>query len=185
MTKKRKLKLPAEERQLYLVLHNLSPRISDANDYGTFIGYTVFNALNDFHLKTSSKEERLFREVKKIYESFEILLEKLNHSQDYLPSLCEFQNKTEFKLDNFSSAQILPITEVEREGFEGSWIFNGILDTLINRGGNPLDRLRRYGLELDRTVQSRGLIKGNRACLERDYRDLYGCFVREKGDRRE
>jgi hypothetical protein len=185
MKKKRKLVLPAEERQLSLVFHNLSPRIPDANDYGTIIGYTIFNALNNFHLITSSQEERIFREVKRTYDHFEDLLKKLDDSQDYLPSLCELQNKTESTLDGFSGIRIQPITEIPIEGFEGSWIFNGILDTLFNRGGNPLDRLRRYGLELDRTVQTRGVIRGNRSCLQRDYRDLYSCFVREKGDRRE
>jgi len=185
MIKKRKLVLPAEERQLALVFHNLSPRVSDANDYGTMIGYTVFNSLNNFHLITSSQEERIFKEVKRTYDHFDVLLKKIKDSGDYLPGLCELQNKTESDLDRFSSLRIQPITEIPKQGFEGSWIFNGILDTLFNRGGNPLDRLRRYGIELDRTVQSRGLIKGNRACLERDYRDLYSCFVREKGDRRE
>ena len=185
MVKKRKLVLPAEQRQLYLAFHNLSPRIPDTNDYGTILGYTVFNSLNNFHLITSSQEERIFKEVKRTYAGFETLLKKLNGSHDYLPSLCDLQHETELTLDSFASTQIQRITEIPLKGFEGSWIFSGILDTLFNRGGNPLDRLRRYGLELDRIVQTRGLIKGNRACLERDYRDLYSCFVREKGDRRE
>ena len=185
MAKKRKLIVPAEHRQLSLIFKNLSPRISDANDYGTIIGYTVFNALNHFHLITSSREERIFKEVKKTYGAFEVLLKKLNESQDYPSSLYQLHNQTESALEAFSSTPIPRITEIPVEDFEGSWIFSGILDTLFNRGGNPLDRLRRYGLELDRNVQARGLIKGNKTSLERDYRDLYSCFVREKGDRRE
>ncbi|VVB78696.1 Uncharacterised protein [uncultured archaeon] len=183
--KKRKAKIPAEDRQLFFIFNTLAPRVSDSNDYGTIIGYTVFNSLKNFRLISSSSEERLFHEVKNAYTHFENLIKKIKSSDNYTPHLFELQNNTESALEEYSKTRIPSINQIPESEFEGSWIFTGILDTLFNRGGNHLDRLRRYGLELDRAVQRRGVVKGNRSCLERDYRDLYTCFVREKGDRRD
>jgi len=74
---------------------------------------------------------------------------------------------------------------LEAGTFKGSVLFYHLSDTLINRMGNPLDKLRRYGIGLDSLVRERGVVTGNRNCMIRDYQDISQSFVRFRGDRRE
>ena len=186
MTKKGSAVIPAAEKQLFLLFKSLYPRVQDKNDYGTIIGYTVFNSLKGFHLVTSSDEERIFGEVKEVHSGFERVIEGIKKAGgDYLSPLADLHQTTESELAKIKYQHIPMLRDISKNDFEGSWIYAGILDSLFNRQGYALDKLRRYGLDLDEVVESNGFLKGNRTSLESDYRALSRCFIRQKGDRRE
>lgn len=182
---KRGERASAEERQLYLLFKQLKQKISDVNDYASILGYAVFDALSSFHLSCSSEEERKFEEVKTVYARLENISRAIN--RDYFTILYDLQERIEKILEKNKPITI-PLYEEETEDsspFEGSRVFHEILETLESRRGNPLDRLRRSGNDLDSLVEERGLVQGNRNSLCQDYKDLYHSFIRGKGDRRD
>ena len=166
----------AEKRQLAFLLGKLSPQVPNMDDYGTVIGYCVFGALSLFSHNTSSEEERRFEEVKSVYSRIEQFLSDCSSSQNYLSAICNLQGETERRVDDLGRLLL---------DQNSSRLFLELVDTFRNRVGNPLDRLRRYGLELDRAVEQRGVISGNRNSMIADYNDIQRCFIRAKGDRRD
>jgi hypothetical protein len=178
-------KIPAEERQLAIIFADLSLRVPDGNDLGSIIGYGIFNYLRDFNFHSRSLLQRQFEEVKALYSGFEHFLRDSRKSGEYKPHLFGLNTSTEEAIKSLGQEPPLRRVDMDPVHIDGSWIFKGILETLFYRSGNPLDRLRIYGLELNQSVKSRGTVPGNRDCLLADYSDVSQCFIREKGDRRQ
>ena len=156
--------------QLYTLLKDLSLHVTDADDLGQIIGYSVLQSLLQFETTSGSPTEIEFQEIKAIYTGLEETIAACRQEEPYRV-LCELEVHVRKSLDQ-------PRTETEPpQDSTNPKLLKDILSSFKEGHRHYRDNIKRMGLSLRQSVSDKGEIAGWKNILTADYKTVHDIFV--------
>lgn len=161
--------------QLYHLLKELGLHVSDRDDLGQIIGYSILNSLLSFKTTSGARTEIEFEEIKAIYAGLEHTISSCRTKNPY-HVLCNLETKVRGKVEpliaqekpNETNASISPpVTK----------LLHDIISSLTEGQRHYRDHIKRFGLSLKQTVADKGEITGWKNVLIADYKTVRDIFV--------
>ncbi len=163
--KKRRKK--SDDVQLYTLIDKLRAYISDSDELGLFVSYSLLDSLRNFETDAGSDQERAIQEIKQAHQGLEKAVEACRESQIY-EKLCEMRIGVDPLLENVLQKNT-PYTGQ-------STLMRKIIDASRNHPRNYPDLLRRKGKIICQEVNTQGTITGRRNIQNNDYNILTYAF---------
>jgi len=173
-----------EQLQLYTVLNGLSTSVSDKDDLGMLVGYSIVNGLINFQTTAGSKiknqkkgrktfhpgiiEQIRFEEVKSTYSSLQETRKCVISAgvSSYLSDIIAVVDP-----------KIISLLATKNYAKVQSVLMKNILASLEYSPRNYKDSLRRNGLHLTEDVRQRRFFARPYDFLTNDYESIQKCFV--------
>jgi len=152
--------------KLYSIFKSLSSYISDQDELGEVIAYSVLEGLINFESKTGSSQELEFEQVKKIYSKLTDILDNYKRNPNYYALLELKQDVDPF----LNSNKNLEIPQNQK------YLIEKIIPELIESKKHYEDKLRRSGKKLYDLVSTKGELYRNVDSLRSDYKSLEDAF---------
>lgn len=158
--------------QLYTLLKDLSLHITDTDDLGQIIGYSVLQSLMQFETTSGSPTEIEFQEIKAIYAGLEETITSCRQEDPYRV-LCDLEVDVRQTLDQVISE----MNQTKDDASSGSRLIKDIIITLKDGHRHYQDHVKRMGLSLKQSVSDKGEITGWKNILIADYKTVHDIFV--------
>ncbi|MGV8162870.1 MAG: hypothetical protein ACP5N2_06085 [Candidatus Nanoarchaeia archaeon] len=149
-----------EDEQLYKLFNKYAKYVSNSDERGLIIGYSILEALLNHEVKSKAKEEQQFEEIKSIYTTLGKKLDLLMSQEPLniiLTTVSEVDSKirTEASLKSEIISEFLPI---------------------LNKKRNSFNYIRNIGLQIYETVLEKGTFVGTKNILTNDYDTIKETF---------
>jgi len=147
-----------EDEQLYRLFSKYTNCINNSNDKGIILGYSILEALLNYRNMSNSEEEKVFEEVKHVYEVLKNNLELLiSEDTDTTKIIYDIKFKVDEQLQK-------PINSTSK-------IVLDFVSTLTKKN-NQIDYMKKVGLNLYMKVNDKGPFMGNKNILLNDFETL-------------
>ena len=154
--------------QLYTLIRNLSLSISDKDELGSIIAFSIITSLLDFSSNSGAEQDIMFEQSTAIYQGLAAAFIECQDT-DSFQTVCRLHVQVN---DFLFSATNNDFLESQK-----SPLLQAIVATLLRRRGSIEDVLRRNGIELADAIMDKGPLVRKFDFLTQDYQLIQTHFT--------